>query len=99
MARSLPPYTWKHGFVTPADSPIPAWADEKNYSNQLGEPSHYELPVDDEKPTSTIGNGVGCGITGLRSWPNLYNGTESAQEKPSWWKPEGEVDVLICGGE
>ncbi|KAH6623079.1 hypothetical protein F5144DRAFT_582317 [Chaetomium tenue] len=95
MARSLPPYTWKHGFIAPAESPIPAWADEKQYSNHLGQHSHYSPPVDSEKPTSTVGNNLG--ISQLRSWPNLYNGTESEQEKPSWWKPDNEVDVLICG--
>ena len=97
MARSLPPYTWKHGFIAPAESTIPAWADEKHFSNHLGEESHYSLPVDSEKPTSAVGNDIG--ISQLRSWPNLYNGTESGQKKPSWWKPDSEVDVLICGGE
>ncbi|KAH6839458.1 FAD binding domain-containing protein [Chaetomium sp. MPI-CAGE-AT-0009] len=95
MARSLPPYTWKHGFIATAESTIPAWADEKHFSNHLGEDSHYSPPVDGEKPTSTVGNGIG--ISQLRSWPNLYNGTESGQKKPSWWNPESEVDVLICG--
>lgn len=97
MARSLPPYTWKNGYAVPAGEGATApWADEKHFSDETGERAHYRLPVEGEKLTSTVGNSFG--IAQLRSWPDVYNGTEAGQEKPAWWKPETEVDVLICGG-
>ncbi|KAK3369737.1 FAD binding domain-containing protein [Lasiosphaeria ovina] len=96
MARSLPPYTWKNGYAVPAGEGATApWADEKHFSDETGERAHYRLPVEGEKLTSTVGNSFG--IAQLRSWPDVYNGTEAGQEKPAWWKPETEVDVLICG--
>lgn len=97
MARSLPPLTWQRGFAENASVPTPAWADQKYYVSENEEHAHYAVPDGSEKPTSTVANEHG--LSSLRSWPSLYNGTESQKILPSWWKPPSEVDVLICGGE
>lgn len=95
MARSLPPCTWKNGFAEPAE--IATWANEANYVTEDGEKSHYTKPPAEELPSSTVHNRLGRNA--LRTWPTLYDGTESPHGQPIWWKPSTEVDVLICGGK
>lgn len=95
MARSLPPCTWKNGFAEPAE--IATWANEANYVTEDGEKSHYTKPPAEELPSSTVHNSLGRNA--LRTWPTLYDGTESPHGQPIWWKPSTEVDVLICGGK
>lgn len=92
MASTLPPQTWEAGYARPADQA--SWEAETNYVTESGERAHWMLPVHTEPPTSTIGNGLG--LTHLRTWPSIYDGT--ATGKPEWFKPSKEVDVLICGG-
>lgn len=93
MARSHQPQTWQRGFPEGCDPTLtPAWADETNYETEEGERANYTVPVGGEKPTSKAPNVFG--LSSLRSWPDIYNGTEThAQKKPS------EVDVLISGGK
>ncbi|EAU35437.1 conserved hypothetical protein [Aspergillus terreus NIH2624] len=91
MASTLPPQTWEAGYARPADQA--SWEAETNYVAESGERAHWMLPVHTEPPTSTIGNGLG--LTHLRTWPSIYDGT--ATGKPEWFKPSKEVDVLICG--
>lgn len=93
MAQSHAPQTWQRGFSEPhLTTPTPAWADAANYQTEGGERAHYAVPEGGEKPTSRVPNAFG--LSSLRSWPSLYNGTEEEmQEMPS------EVDVLICGGK
>lgn len=91
MATSIPPHTWKNGFRQPA-GPLITVDDLEKLTN--GE--HYEPPASEELPTSTVNNNLGTNL--LRTWPTMYNGTESPQGLPSWWKPSKEVDVLIIGG-
>ncbi|MCJ1423734.1 hypothetical protein MMC29_001618 [Sticta canariensis] len=93
MARSLPPCTWKNGFAEPAE--IAAWTNEANYMTEDGEKSHYTRPPAEEPLSSTVHNRLGRNT--LRTWPTLYDGTESPHGQPRWWKPSTEVDVLICG--
>ncbi|RYO89438.1 hypothetical protein DL766_006783 [Monosporascus sp. MC13-8B] len=93
MARSHPPQTWQRGFAEPAQTP--AWADPTRYEAEDGRPAHHALPAEGEKPTSRVPNGLG--ISSLRSWPTVYNGTEAQKTTPSWFKKSSEVDVLICG--
>lgn len=95
MSRSSPPYSWKNGFAEPAE--IAAWANEASYESETGEKSHYTRPPAEELLSSTIHNGLGRNV--LRTWPALYNGTESPHGPPTWWQPSKEVDVLICGGK
>ncbi|KAL4759403.1 FAD binding domain-containing protein [Aspergillus foveolatus] len=91
MACTVPPKTWESGFACPAETY--SWGDKRNYITETGEQAHYRLPVHIDAPTSTIGNALG--LTHLRTWPSLYDGT--AHQRPEWFKPAEEVDVLICG--
>jgi phenol 2-monooxygenase len=94
MARTLPPTTWQNGFAEPTD--IDVWADNAHHLTEEGNRAHYATPPAQEPLTSTIHNDLGLNV--LRTWPTMYNGTESPHGVPSWWKPANEVDVLICGG-
>ncbi|KAL5333163.1 FAD binding domain-containing protein [Aspergillus crustosus] len=91
MAATVPPKTWESGFSRPTGTN--SWEDENNYVTEDGEGAHYRLPVHTEPPTSTVGNSMG--LTHLRTWPSIYNGT-AASISP-WFQPRKEVDVLICG--
>ncbi|KAL4902079.1 hypothetical protein BDW74DRAFT_181241 [Aspergillus multicolor] len=91
MACTVPPKSWEGGFARPSDSNF--WEDENNYVAETGEKAHYKLPEHVDAPTSTIGNALG--LTSYRTWPSLYDGT--AYQRPDWFKPAEEVDVLICG--
>ncbi|KAL4971570.1 FAD binding domain-containing protein [Aspergillus desertorum] len=91
MACTVPPKTWERGFAQPSETS--SWEDETNYITEAGEQAHYKLPFHVEAPTSTIRNELG--LTHLRTWPSLYDGT--AYETPEWFKPAQQVDVLICG--
>ncbi|KAJ5825715.1 hypothetical protein N7474_002853 [Penicillium riverlandense] len=91
MASTLPPKTWETGCARPAEEA--SWEAEANYVTESGEQAHWTLPVYTEPPTSTIGNQLG--LTHLRTWPSIYDGTSTG--KPEWFKPSKEVDVLICG--
>lgn len=95
MVQSQPPQTWQRGFAQPAA--MAAWADEANYETEDGERANLVVPAEGEKPTSDVPNALGRGS--LRSWPELYNGTEARETTPSWWRKSDKVDVLICGGE
>ena len=97
MAQSQPPQTWQRGFAEPAATATAAWADRANYETEDGERASAAVPAEGEKPTSDVPNDLGRGS--LRSWPELYNGTEARETTPSWWRESAEVDVLICGGE
>jgi len=96
MAHTEPALTWERGYATRAG--VAAWEKESSYLNEDGESSNYLPPVSQELPTSTMHNGVTETKNLLRTWPSLYNGTQ-AQEIPSWWNPQPEVDVLISGGK
>jgi hypothetical protein len=95
MAKSPLPFTWKNGFRQPSSKHH--WE-----SSILNEKDHdpdqadYVTPPSLDLLTSTVHNSLGLNI--LRTWPTLYNGTNSPHGLPSWWKPSSEVDVLICGG-
>lgn len=90
MATKRPDYTWENGFQQPANFKGNATAQEED-------PDAYVAPPSTELVTSTAHNDLGINI--IRSWPTLYDGTNSPHGIPSWWKPKEEVDVLICGGE
>lgn len=95
MATTPSPCTWKRGFAEPAE--IASWTDEANHLSELGEKPHYIIPLSQDSLTSAIHNSLGQNL--IRTWPTLYNGTESPSGTPAWWKPLEEVDVLICGGK
>ncbi|KAL5361513.1 FAD binding domain-containing protein [Aspergillus floccosus] len=91
MASTLAPKTWEAGYARLADQA--SWEAVSNYVTESGERAHWTLPVQTEPPTSTTGNDLG--VTHLRTWPSIYDGT--ATGRPEWFKSSTEVDVLICG--
>ncbi|KAL9620211.1 MAG: hypothetical protein Q9160_005220 [Pyrenula sp. 1 TL-2023] len=96
MAKSLSPYSWKNGFQQPAQgNPWEPEAWEKQNVTTKGERSDLVLPPTLEPLTSNAHNSLGLNV--LRTWPTLYDGTNSPHGLPEWWKPSPEVDVLICG--
>ena len=74
----------------------PSWDDEGFYTTEDGERGHYVSLPAEEPLTSTVHNSLG--LNAQRTWPTIYNGTESPHGVPDWWDPSDEVDVLICGG-
>jgi phenol 2-monooxygenase (NADPH) len=108
MAKSIQSFTWKKGFREAGEGrPWATEEDRNGYVNGHGngngngngvvkEQSHYVTPPFAEALTSTVHNDLG--LNTLRTWPTIYNGTSSPHGLPGWWKPSGEVDVLICGG-
>ncbi|MCJ1479557.1 hypothetical protein MMC13_008243 [Lambiella insularis] len=93
MATIVPPQTWKNGYVTPSETAT--WQIDDFTSTEHGEQSHYTTPPFKDSLSSTVHNSLGLNL--VRSWPTLYNGTESPHGISDWWKPAGRVDVLICG--
>ncbi|KAF2637244.1 FAD binding domain-containing protein [Massarina eburnea CBS 473.64] len=90
MAKSIASFTWERGFREPSE--IRPWEAENDDDNsQHG----FSLPPPKEVVTSSRHNAMGINI--LRTWPTLYDGTNIPHGIPSWWKPQREVDVLICG--
>lgn len=92
MAKSVSAYTWERGFREPSSGT--PWQHEPEPD---ADDDAYVTPPSKEFVTSTVHNHLGINL--LRSWPTLYDGTNSPHGIPEWWKPASEVDVLICGGE
>ncbi|RAL07200.1 FAD/NAD(P)-binding domain-containing protein [Aspergillus homomorphus CBS 101889] len=93
MTKSVEPLTWKNGFRQPSEGE--PW----RYPKPEGEPParpHYVTPPSVYIRTSSAQNVLGEST--LRSWPTIFNGTNSPAGIPGWWKPSCEVDVLIVGG-
>lgn len=95
MAATLPPVTFKNGFSQPTTSAT--WADDDNNVTEHGEEAHFLTPPSEEPFTSSTCNSLGTNV--LRTWPTIFNGTESPHGVPDWWRPSNEIDVLICGGK
>lgn len=91
MAKSVSPYTWERGFKEPSTGTPWQWEPEAGSENDT-----YITPPSKEIVTSTVHNDLGTNL--LRSWPTIYDGTNSPHGCPDWWTPAAEVDVLICGG-
>lgn len=94
MATTAQQYSWKNGFREPSKA-TPWVLQEKHIVDEENEAS-YVAPPSSEILTSTVHNSLG--LNTLRTWPTIYNGTSSPHGLPAWWKPNAEVDVLICGG-
>jgi len=75
MARNQPPFTWAHGFKERvAPDALPAWADERYYTDsEDGAKAHYVLP--DQTLRFTTKTGTAMGVEELPGWPALYDGT------------------------
>lgn len=95
MAKSVEPFTWKNGFRQPAKGT--PWIPERE--DVIGEEheAHYVVPPSVEQLTSTVHNALG--LNSLRTWPSIFDGTNSPHGVPEWWKPSSEVDVVISGGK
>ena len=87
MAKSVASFTWERGFRE--SSAIPQWETDNDIDGTT-------LPPSKEVVTSSQHNDLGVNV--LRTWPTLYDGTNNPHGIPAWWKPQKEVDVLICGG-
>ena len=77
-------------------SEMALWAAENVNSTENGEKSHYVTPPYDEPLSSTFHNSLGLHV--IRTWPTIYNSTESSHGLPDWWNPQTKVDMLICDG-
>jgi phenol 2-monooxygenase len=91
MAKSVGSFNWERGFREPSDF--------KPWELDTGDDDvdNLRLPPSKEVVTSSTHNFMGLNI--LRTWPTMYDETNSSHGLPSWWKPQRDVDVLICGGE
>ena len=93
MATSVLPSTYKNGFRQPRKgTPWVVGAKEIFYDDE----PHWVTPPSSEILSSDVHNSFG--LNTIRSWPTMYDGTNSPHGLPKWWKPSTEVDVLICGG-
>lgn len=96
MAKSVLPSTWENGFKEPGKGA--PWVAESSVANEAeDEELHYTTPPSSEILTSEVHNELGLNV--LRTWPTIYDGTNTPHDLPEWWAPSSEVDVLVCGGE
>ncbi len=96
MAKSVSAFSFKNGFRE--QSIWTPWATERKLENGSEvEEAHYVTPPSSEVLTSTVHNDLGLNV--LRTWPTIYDGTNTPHDLPEWWSPSSEVDVLICGGK
>ena len=93
MAKSVLPFTFKNGYRQPGKGT--PWVIESKEIADDDEP-HWITPPSSEILSSSVFNSLG--LNTIRSWPTMYDGTNSPHALPKWWKPVSEVDVLICGG-
>ncbi|KAL2052330.1 hypothetical protein ABVK25_007489 [Lepraria finkii] len=94
MAKSVLPSTWENGFKEPGKGA--PWVAESSVANEAeDEEPHYTTPPSSEILTSEVHNELGLNV--LRTWPTIYDGTNTPHDLPEWWAPSSEVDVLICG--
>ena len=94
MATSLLPSTFHNGYRQPGKGT--PWVVKSEEIGDDDEP-HWITPPSSEVLSSTVHNSLG--LNTLRTWPTIYDGTNSPHGLPKWWEPSKEVDVLICGGK
>jgi len=95
MSKSIEPTTYKNGFKQPSEGE--PWLYPKPGAQNLPAGPHYVTPPSIDVVTSPVNNALGQSV--LRSWPTIFNGTNSPDGVPDWWKPSTDVDVLIVGGK
>lgn len=95
MAKAVLPSTWELGFRAPSSGT--PWVQGVGIEEIAGDPDAYICLPSKDVVTSSAHNHHG--INTMRTWPTLYDGTNSPHGLPSWWNSSSEVDVLICGGE
>ncbi|KAL7622055.1 hypothetical protein AAE478_007556 [Parahypoxylon ruwenzoriense] len=94
MAFAIRPSTWENGFKQPAAGQPWVWDHTEN-DEALDDPNSYVTPPSTEIVSSDAHNDLGINV--IRTWPTLYDGTNSPHGIPSWWTPLEKVDVLIVG--
>ncbi|KAJ3580048.1 hypothetical protein NPX13_g521 [Xylaria arbuscula] len=95
MAFAIPPSTWENGFKQPAKG-RPWVFDYTQEDGVENDPDAYITPPSKEVVTSDAHNDIGVNV--IRTWPSIYDGTNSPHGVPAWWEPSDKVDVLISGG-
>ena len=95
MAKSVQPSTWANGFRE-SRKDIPWTTKSSTAAGVEDEEPSYTTPPSSEILTSEVHNELGLNV--LRTWPTIYDGTNTPHSLPDWWAPSTEVDVLICGG-
>ncbi|KAI0551136.1 FAD binding domain-containing protein [Xylaria curta] len=91
MAFAIPPTTWENGFKQPANGR--SWVFD--HAQEDGNDDVYVMPPSKEVVTSDVHNDLGINV--IRTWPSIYDGTNSPHGVPTWWAPSEQVDVLIVG--
>lgn len=94
MAKSVSASSFKRGFRE--DGTGTPWATNSRIGSDEVE-AHYVTPPSSEILTSEVRNQLGLNV--LRTWPTIYDGTNTPHDLPEWWTASAEVDVLICGGK
>ncbi|KAH8168198.1 hypothetical protein CIB48_g18 [Xylaria polymorpha] len=94
MAFAVPPSTWENGFKQPAKGQ-PWVFDYTQEDDSDDDPHVYVTPPSKEVVTSDVHNELGISV--IRTWPSIYDGTNSPHGIPTWWTPSEQVDVLIVG--
>lgn len=84
MAFAVPASTWENGFKQPATGR--PWVFDSTQEDGVNQdPDAYVTPPSKEIVTSDAHNDIGINV--IRTWPTLYDGTNSPHGLPSWWKP------------
>ncbi|AEO59635.1 hypothetical protein MYCTH_2119794 [Thermothelomyces thermophilus ATCC 42464] len=95
MATKRPDYTWVNGYQQLPEHPKTNGSAVENDVPADDDPTAYVTPPSVELVTSPAHNHFGVNV--IRSWPTMYDGTNSPHGIPEWWKPKPQVDVLIVG--
>ncbi|KAI1749774.1 FAD binding domain-containing protein [Xylaria castorea] len=94
MAFATPPSTWENGFKQPATGR--SWVfDHAQEDGTDDDPHVYVMPPSKEVVTADAHNDLGINV--IRTWPTIYDGTNSPHGVPTWWARSEQVDVLIVG--
>jgi len=97
MARNQPPFTWAQGFKEcAATDELPAWADERYYTDcEDGAKAHYAPP--DQTLRCTTKMGTAMGVEELPGWPALYDGTMGVGQEEHKGVLDGESNEMHNG--
>lgn len=94
MAKAVEPATWENGFKAPSTGTPWVWPPLGQAVADDDTDAYVSIPSQ-ELVTSAAHNDLGVNLQ--RTWPTMYDGTNSPHGTPDWWVPKTEVDVLIVG--
>ncbi|KAH6635426.1 FAD binding domain-containing protein [Chaetomium sp. MPI-SDFR-AT-0129] len=96
MATKRPDFTWENGYQAPVLPKVDATEPNGEHAVPEDDDANSYIPAPSvELVTSPAHNHLGVNV--IRSWPTLYDGTNSPHGTPAWWRPKSQVDVLIVG--